>query len=91
MTENWSLSFEVSSYDSYTNMLFIYKLHISQSPHLQKQCQKNGGVGYNSPLLHYDVEESGGQMGIFSQQHCWMLNIRNCRSIFLKFVFISSL
>lgn len=45
-------SFEVSFEDSYTNMLFIYKLHISQSQHLQKQCQKNDGVGYNTPLLH---------------------------------------
>ena len=28
------------------NMLFISKLHISHSQHLQKECQKNGGVGY---------------------------------------------
>ena len=28
-----------------------YKLHISQSLHLEKQCRKNGGVGYSfSPL-----------------------------------------
>ena len=27
-------------------MLFIYKLRKSQSQHLQKQCQKDGGVGY---------------------------------------------
>ena len=33
-------------------MPFIYKLHISHSQHLQTQCQKNGGVGYNFPLLH---------------------------------------
>ena len=34
-------------------MLFIYKLHISQSQHLQKQCQKNGVVGYNFPPLQF--------------------------------------
>ena len=39
MPEGRSLFFEVSSWDSYTN-LFIYKLHISRSQHLQKQCQK---------------------------------------------------
>ena len=32
-------------------MLFIYKLHISQSLHLQKQCQKNDLGGYNFLLL----------------------------------------
>ena len=30
-------------------MLFIYKLHISQSQHLEKQCQKNG-----FPWLQFD-------------------------------------
>ena len=34
-------------------MLFLYKLHISQSQHLEKRCQKNGEVslGYNFPAL----------------------------------------
>ena len=43
--------FEVSSWDSYINMLFIYKLDISQSQYLQKQSQKNRGVGYSTPPL----------------------------------------
>ena len=51
MPKGWSPSFEVSSQHSYTNMLFIYKPCISQSQHLQKQWQKNSGVGYTSPLL----------------------------------------
>ena len=34
-------------------MLFIYKLQISQTQPLEKQCQKNDGVGYNSLLLKF--------------------------------------
>ena len=34
-------------------MLFICKLHIIQSWHLQKQRPKNGRVGYSFPLLHF--------------------------------------
>lgn len=33
----------------------------------------------------------GGQMVIFSQQHCNVLTIRNCRPVLLKFMSISSL
>ena len=42
-----TISSQISSYDSYPNMLFIYKLHISYSQQLQKKCQKNGGMEYN--------------------------------------------
>ena len=58
VTEGWSLSFEVSSQDSYTNMLFLWKLHISQSQHLQKQCPENGGVCYNALLQLSTVTKS---------------------------------
>ena len=34
------------------NMLFIYTVHISQSAFIE-QFQKNGGMGYNSPLLQF--------------------------------------
>ena len=34
-------------------MPFVYKLHVSESQHLQEQCQEHGALGYNSPLLHY--------------------------------------
>ena len=33
--------------------LFISKLQITQSQHLQEQCQKNGGVGYNFPPFNF--------------------------------------
>ena len=33
-------------------MLSTYKVQISQSPHLQEQCEKNAEVGYNFPPLH---------------------------------------
>ena len=39
-------------------MLFSYKLHISQSQHLQKQHGKNGKVSYNFPRLQADFQES---------------------------------
>lgn len=39
----------------------------------------------------YHVVESREQTEILCQQHSWMLKIRNCRSILLKFVFHSSL
>ena len=34
-------------------MLFIRKLPISRSQHLQKQGQKNDGVGYNFPPVQF--------------------------------------
>ena len=36
-------------------MLLIYRPHISQSSHLQKQCQKNGEVDYNSLPLQFST------------------------------------
>ena len=54
MTESWSL-YLLKLVPSYTYMLFIYKLCIHQSQHLQKKCRKDGDVGYNPPLLQSDT------------------------------------
>ena len=54
-----SVSSKASSKDSYTNTLFIYKVRISQSQLMQKQCQKNDGVGCNSLLLHEYLHITG--------------------------------
>ena len=50
--------FEVTSSDSYTNMLFMYKLHISQHQHLQKNVKRmvvwvTISHHYNFPMLYH--------------------------------------
>ena len=55
-------------------MLFIYKLHVSQSQHLQTQCQKNGGVGYNSPLL----QNEQNKLTVLKQTHRYREHTNSC-------------
>ena len=76
-------------------MLFIYKLHISQSQHLQKQCPKNGGMGYNLPLLKFptatDEEKRDSTFNIRSIKHRINKSSTSILHLFLPILVIFSI